>query len=191
MSPYLVDPGVMNMEGEPKHRLDAVTQRLIIQKTRESKTHEGAKQRQYKRGITKLDNTWPKTRLLTNKTANTRCSSETRYSQVDSHKVTKIYNEPAQDSKHKGIIKGETNEGNRWNRLGNNDSMRITRGWGLKRDNISTWPKRQAMRLHTNHGSAMILPQNKKNQWHDGRIWHEGFQTLLKGTLNTGHDRLW
>jgi len=57
MSPYLVDPGVMNMEGEPKHRLDAVTQRLIIQKTRESKTHEGAKQRQYKRGITKLDNT--------------------------------------------------------------------------------------------------------------------------------------
>jgi len=52
MSPYLVDPGVMNMEREPKRRLDAVTQRLIIQKTRESKTHEGAKQRQYKRGIT-------------------------------------------------------------------------------------------------------------------------------------------
>jgi len=34
---------VMWMEGEPKRRLDAVTQRLIIQKTRENKTHEGAK----------------------------------------------------------------------------------------------------------------------------------------------------
>jgi len=50
-----------------KENPSAETQRLIIQKTRENKTHEGAKQRQYKRGITKLDNAWPKTRLLTNR----------------------------------------------------------------------------------------------------------------------------
>jgi len=36
--------------------------------------------------------------------------------------------------------------------------MRITRGRGIKQDNTSTWPKHKAMRLHTKHGSAMILP---------------------------------
>jgi len=34
---------VTKIADEPKRRLDAVTQRLIIQKTRENKTHEGAK----------------------------------------------------------------------------------------------------------------------------------------------------
>jgi len=39
-------------------------------------------------------------------------------------------------------------------------SRPITRGWGIKRDNTNTWPKQQAMHLHTKPGSAMILPQD-------------------------------
>jgi len=70
---------------------------------------------------------------------------------------TKFYNEPAQDSKHKRIIKGDTNDKDRWNWLDKNDKTRITRGRGY----ATRQHKHMAQTghaLYTKHDSVMILP---------------------------------
>jgi len=60
----------MRIADEPKRRRYAITQCLLIT---ENKSHEGAKQWQEEREITKLDYTWQK--LDYKQTANTRANT--------------------------------------------------------------------------------------------------------------------